>query len=74
MVALRKDAQIADRQLREYAEVDHRLTETLVELLTLVGAIPCDFPRETRTLLVEASEECRRALASGDTRLRDDES
>ncbi len=40
LVALRKDAQIADRQLREFAEVDHRLIETLVELLTLVAAIP----------------------------------
>ena len=39
LVALRKDAQIADRQLREYAEGDHRLIETLVELLTLLGAI-----------------------------------
>ena len=39
LVALRKDAQIADRQLREYAEVDHRLIETLVELL---DAARCD--------------------------------
>ncbi len=68
LVALRKDAQIADRQLREYAEVDHRLIETLVELLTLLGAIPGDLPREIRTRLVDASVECRRALASGDTR------
>ncbi len=64
LVALRKDAQIADRQLREFAEVDHRLIETLVELLTLLRAIPSDLPRDIRTLLVEASEECRRALAS----------
>ena len=64
LVALRKDAQIADRQLREYAEVDHRLIETLVELLTLLRAIPPDLPRDVRMLLVEASEECRRALAS----------
>ena len=40
LVALRKDAQIADRQLRKHAEVDHRLIETLVELLTLLRAIP----------------------------------
>ena len=64
LVALRKDAQIADRQLREHAEVDHRLIETLVELLTLLGAIPSDLPRDVRELLVEASEECRLALAS----------
>ncbi len=63
LVALRKDAQIADRQLRESGEVDHRLIETLVELLTLLGAIPSDLPRDVRTLLVEASAECRRALA-----------
>ncbi len=68
LVALRKDAQIADRQLREYAEVDHRLIETLVELLTLLGAMPGDLPREIRMRLVEASVECRNALASGDAR------
>ena len=68
LVALRKDAQIANRQLHEYAEVDHRLIETLVELLTLLGAIPGDLPRDIRMLLVDASVECRRALASGDTR------
>jgi multidrug resistance protein MdtO len=64
LVALRKDAQIADRQLRERAEVDHRLIETLVELLTLLRAIPPDLPRDVRNLLVQASEECRLALAS----------
>ena len=68
LVALRKDAQIANRQLHEYAEVDHRLIETLVELLTLLGAIPGDLPRNIRMLLVDASVECRRALASGDAR------
>jgi multidrug resistance protein MdtO len=64
LVGLRKDAQIADRHLREQAEVDHRLIETLVELLTLLGALPPDTPPDIRGLLADSSKECRRALAS----------
>ena len=64
LVALRKHAQIADRQWRKAAGIDRRSIETLVELLTLLSAIPPDLPRDIRKLLVEASEECHRALAS----------
>jgi multidrug resistance protein MdtO len=64
LVGLRKDAQIADRQLRQQADVDHRLIETLVELLTLLRALPLDTPPDIRVWLADSSSACRRALAS----------
>jgi multidrug resistance protein MdtO len=64
LLELRKHAQIGDRHARELAEIDRRLIETLLELLTLVGVLPRDTPREIREWLAKASEECRAALTS----------
>jgi multidrug resistance protein MdtO len=64
LVALRRHAQIADRRWRERAEIDQRLIDALVELLTLLRALPAQTPREIRRLLAGASRECHRALAS----------
>jgi multidrug resistance protein MdtO len=62
-------AQMADRRLRGLAEIDRRLIETLLELLTLLGALPSDTPREIREWLANVSRECRVALASKDAPL-----
>jgi multidrug resistance protein MdtO len=64
LIELRQHAQIADRELRGRANVDHRLIETLIELLTVLRALPVGTPREIRRMLAGASEECGRALAS----------
>ncbi|HKE40319.1 MAG TPA: FUSC family protein [Casimicrobiaceae bacterium] len=66
LMELRQHAQMADRRLRGLAEIDHRLIETLVELLTLLHALPGDTPREVCEWLAERIWECRRALASAD--------
>ena len=62
-------AQMADRRLRGLAGIDRRLIETLLELLTLLGALPSDTPREIRGWLANVSMECRVALASKDAPL-----
>ena len=59
-------AQMADRRLRGLAEIDRRLIETLLALLTLLGVLPSDTPREIREWLANVSMECRAALASKD--------
>jgi multidrug resistance protein MdtO len=66
LIELRQHAQIADGQMRGRANVDHRLIETLVELLTVLRALPVETPREVLTVLADASKECTRALASED--------
>jgi multidrug resistance protein MdtO len=62
-------AQMADRRLRGLAEIDRRLIETLLALLTLLGVLPSDTPREIREWLANVSRECRAALASKDAPL-----
>jgi len=62
-------AQMADRRLRGLAEIDRRLIETLLALLTLLGVLPSDTPREIREWLANVSRECRVALASKDAPL-----
>ena len=62
-------AQMADRRLRGLAEIDRRLIETLLELLTLLGVLPSDTPRQIREWLANLSRECRVALASKDAPL-----
>ena len=69
LLELQQHAQMADRRLRGLAEIDRRLIETLVELLTMLRALPSDTPREVREWLAEASRECRLALASKDAPL-----
>ncbi|HEV8365421.1 MAG TPA: FUSC family protein [Gemmatimonadaceae bacterium] len=64
LLELREHAQIADPRLRALGEVDHRLIATLVELLTLLHALPTRTPAEIRRWLVEESRACRLALAS----------
>ena len=66
LLELQKHAQMADRHLRGLAEIDRRLIETLVELLTMLRALPNETPREVREWLADASRECRLALASKD--------
>src|SRR6266403_1200521 len=62
-------AQMADRRLRRLAGIDRRLIETLLALLTLLGVLPSDTPREIREWLANVSRECRVALASKDAPL-----
>ena len=62
-------AQMADRRLRGLAEIDRRLIETLLALLTLLGVLPSDTPREIREWLANVSRECGAALASKDAPL-----
>ncbi len=69
LLELQQHAQMTDRRLRALAEIDRRLIETLVELLTMLRALPNDTPREVREWLAEASGECRLALASNDAPL-----
>ncbi len=69
LLELRAHAQIGDRRLRALAEIDRRLIETLVELLTMLRALPNDAPREVREWLADASRECRLALVSKDAPL-----
>ena len=69
LIELRQHAQIGDPRLRAIAEIDHRLIETLAELLTMLRALPSGTPREIREWLANASSECRVALASKDARL-----
>jgi multidrug resistance protein MdtO len=64
LLELREHAQIADRSLRALGAVDHRLIETGIELLTLLPALPASTPPEIRRWLADASQACRRALAS----------
>jgi multidrug resistance protein MdtO len=61
-----RHAQMVNRRLRRLAEIDRRLIETLLELLTLLRVLPSDVPREIREWLAKGSEECRAALASED--------
>ncbi len=69
LVELRRHAQVGDRRLRRLAEIDGRLIETLVELLTMLRALPNNTPREVREWLADASRECRLALASKEASL-----
>jgi multidrug resistance protein MdtO len=64
LLELRHHAEIGDRRLRRLAEIDRRLIETLLELLTLVRVFPVDIPRAIREWLAKASEECRVALST----------
>jgi multidrug resistance protein MdtO len=66
LLELQQHAQMADRRLRGLAKIDRRLIETLLELLTLLRALPDDTPREIREWLADVSRECRAALASKD--------
>jgi multidrug resistance protein MdtO len=69
LLELQKHAQMADRRLRGLAEIDRRLIETLVELLTMLRAFPNDTPEAVREWLADASRACRLALASKDAPL-----
>jgi multidrug resistance protein MdtO len=69
LLELQQHAQMADRRLRGLAQIDRRLIETLVELLTMLRALPNDTLREVREWLAEGSRECRLALASKDAPL-----
>ena len=60
LLELRQHAQIGDRRLRALAGIDRRLIETLVELLTMLRALPNDTPREVREWLAEAERSVRR--------------
>src|SRR5262249_20257970 len=64
LLELREHAQIADARLRALAAGDHRLMGTLVELLTLLHALPTRTPPEIRRWLVDRSRAIRLALAS----------
>jgi multidrug resistance protein MdtO len=69
LVELQQHAQMGDRRLRGLAEIDRRLIETLVELLTMLRALPNDTPHEVREWLANVNSECRLALASNDAPL-----
>jgi multidrug resistance protein MdtO len=69
LVELRQHAQMGDQRLGGLAEIDRRLIETLVELLTMLHALPDDTPRTLRERLADASRGCRLALASKDAQL-----
>jgi len=69
LLELRQQAQIANRRLRAHAIVDHRIIELLVELLTLLRALPRDVPEAARAVLTDGCEQCRNALAHADVRL-----
>ena len=69
LLELQKHAQMVDRRLRGLAEIDRRLIETLVELLTMLRALPSDTPRELREWLAKVNRGCRLALASKDAPL-----
>ena len=69
LLELLKHGEMADRRLRRLAAIDRRLIETLLELLTLLRALPSETPREIRQWLGSLSEECRMALASADAPL-----
>ncbi len=69
LVELRQHAQMGDRHLRVLAEIDRRMIETLVELLTMLRAFPNDTPREVREWLANVNNGCRLALASKDAPL-----
>ena len=69
LLELLQHAQMADRRLRGLAQIDRRLIETLVELLTMLRTLPGDTPREVREWLANVSNGCRLALASKDAPL-----
>jgi multidrug resistance protein MdtO len=69
LLELLHHAQIGDRRLRRLAEIDRRLIETLLELLTLLRVLPGDTPRAVREGLARLSDECRAALASEEARV-----
>ena len=54
---------MADQRLRARAKVDHRIIELLVELLTLLRALPRNVPEPARAALTDACKQCRNALA-----------
>jgi multidrug resistance protein MdtO len=64
LLELQQHAQLTDRRLRGLAEIDRRLIETLVELLTMLRALPKDTPRQLREWLANVNNGCRLALAS----------
>jgi len=63
LLELARHAQMADRRLRARAKVDHRIIELVVELLTLLRALPRNVPEPARGVLADACRECRHALA-----------
>ena len=63
LLELMRHAQMADRRLRAHASVDHRIIELLVELLTLLRALPSDVSDPARAVLTHACKQCRNALA-----------
>jgi multidrug resistance protein MdtO len=69
LLELRRHAQMADRRLRARAQIDHHIIELLVELLTLLRALPRNVPGPTRAVLGDACEQCSRALAFADVPL-----
>jgi multidrug resistance protein MdtO len=66
LLELRQHAQVGDRRLHSLAEIDRRLIETLVEVLTMLRALPNDTPHGVREWLAILTNECRLALASED--------
>jgi multidrug resistance protein MdtO len=69
LLELMRQAQMTDRVLRARANVDHRIIELLVELLTLLRALPRDVPEPARAVLIDACERCRRTLELADAPL-----
>jgi multidrug resistance protein MdtO len=69
LLELRRQAQMADRNLRARAPVDHRTIELLLELLTLLRALPRDIPEPLRAVLGESCEQCHRVLEFADSSL-----
>jgi multidrug resistance protein MdtO len=69
LLELRRHAQMADRRLAGRAKVDHRIIELLVELLTLLRALPRNVPEPARAVLTDACKQCRNALAYADAPL-----
>jgi multidrug resistance protein MdtO len=69
LLELRRHAQMLDRRLRANAQVDHRIIELLVELLTLLRVLPRNVPGPIRVVLCDACERCRQALAYADVPL-----
>jgi multidrug resistance protein MdtO len=69
LLELTRHAQMVDRRLRARGKVDSRIIELLVELLTLLRALPHNVPEPARAALTEACEQCRNALAHADAPL-----
>jgi multidrug resistance protein MdtO len=66
LLELVRHAQMANRRLRARAKVDSHIIELLVELLTLLRALPRNAPEPARAGLADACKQCRNALAHAD--------